>query len=121
MQQSGVAHSQPSVFGAAAVVQLESPLCTCTSTSSRCSWRTDAFVRLHTSPQALQLLVVIERVHALPAAQVVSVQVHAPFTQLGVGCAQVVTFCQAPLVLQVCVVLPLQFVWPGRARRCTRR
>jgi hypothetical protein len=63
---------------------------------------------VHTSPHALQSLVVSRAVHVLP--QVVCVQVHDPFTQLGVGWAHAVTFCQAPLVLQFCVVLPLQFV-----------
>jgi hypothetical protein len=71
----------------------------------------DAFVRLHTSPQALQSVGVFSSVQVLP--HVVSVQVHDPLTQLGVGCAQVVRFCHVPVVLQFWVVFPLQSVWPG--------
>jgi hypothetical protein len=71
----------------------------------------DAFVSLHASPQALQSLVEFSCAHVLPHN--VPVQVHAPVTQSGVGCAHAIASCQAPLVLQVCVVLTLQFVWPG--------
>ena len=71
----------------------------------------DAFVAVHTSPQALQFWVVLSSVHVEP--QVVSVHVHEPLEQLGVGWAHVARFVHVPVLLHVCGVLPLQFVWPG--------
>jgi hypothetical protein len=57
----------------------------------------DAFVRLHASPQALQLLVVFRVVHVVPPHRV-SLQVHAPLVQSGCGCAHGAQF--APPVPQ---------------------
>jgi hypothetical protein len=45
----------------------------------------DAFVRLHVSPQALQLVVVLRVVHV--PLQRVSLHEHAPLLQSGFGCA----------------------------------
>jgi len=50
----------------------------------------EAFVRLHLSPQALQLLVVFSSVHVTGGPEhEVSWQLHAPLWQSGVGCEQV--------------------------------
>ena len=79
-----------------------------------------AFAVLQTSPQALQSLVVFRSVHVLP--HVVSVHVHEPFMQVGVGCAQAVTFCHAPVELQVCDRrCRCTSSGPGRTRRSTLR
>jgi hypothetical protein len=108
-QHVGVAHSQPSVSGAVPALQSDAPTLQVYAHVEPLQLAADAFLSVHTSPQALQLLVVFSKVHVL-LPQVVSVQVHEPLTHIGVGCAQVVWFCQAPLGLQFCVVLPLQFV-----------
>ena len=71
----------------------------------------EAWMRLHLSPHALQLLVVLRPVQV--PLHSVSRQVHAPFEQSGVGCAQVAWFCHVPVLLHVRGVLPLQLVWPG--------
>jgi hypothetical protein len=110
-QQAGVAHSQPSVSGAVAALQSEdadAPVSQVYEHVVPLQLAADAFVRLHLSPQALQFCVVLRRVHV--PLHVVSWQVHEPFEQSGVGCAQAVWFCQVPLALQFCVVLPLQSV-----------
>jgi hypothetical protein len=60
----------------------------------------EALVGVHTSPHALQLLVVFRVVQSLPPHRV-SLQVHDPLTQLGVGCAQVAWLTQLPVAPQV--------------------
>jgi hypothetical protein len=72
----------------------------------------DAPVRVHTSPHALQLLVVSSVVHVVPPHNV-SRHVHAPPAQSGVGCAHGVRSTQAPVAPQVSGVLPAQLVSPG--------
>jgi len=56
----------------------------------------DAFVRLHASPHALQLLVVFSVVHVPPHR--LSLHVHTPLLQSGLGCAHGEQF--APIVPQ---------------------
>jgi hypothetical protein len=99
-QHVGVRHSQPSRSGGVPLLQSdETPV-------SHAYWHVVpvhdalvAFVGVHTSPQALQLLVVFKVVHVLP--QVVSVQVHEPPLQVGVGCAQGLPFTSVPPAPQV--------------------
>ena len=109
-QQLGVAHAHPPVF-AFAVLQSENP-------GAQVYWQADpeqltlvAFVGEHTSPNALQLLVVVRSVQVLP--QVVSPQVQLPALQSGVGWAHAVPFTQRPVAPQVCGMFPLQLTWPG--------
>jgi hypothetical protein len=61
-QQAGVAHSQPSVSGATLALQSESPVSHEYEHFVPLHVAEAAFVRLHWSPQALQLLVVVSRV-----------------------------------------------------------
>jgi hypothetical protein len=70
-----------------------------------------ALVGWHTTPQAPQLLGVLSVVQV--PLHVVSRQVHVPFEQSGVGCAQVVWFTHWPMLPHVWVVCPLQLSWPG--------
>jgi hypothetical protein len=97
-QHAGVAHSQPSVSGAVALLQSEAagdvlhvyehvvPL----------QVADVAFVRLHLSPQALQLLVVSSRVQVAGGPEhEVSWQLHEPLWQSGVGCEQAAQFAPA--------------------------
>jgi hypothetical protein len=53
----------------------------------------DAFVRLHVSPQALQLVVVLRVVHV--PLQRVSLHEHTPLLQSGFGCAHGAQFAPA--------------------------
>jgi hypothetical protein len=71
-----------------------------------------AFVVLHTSPHALQLLVVVSVVQVVP--HVVAVHVHTPFEQVGVGCAQLLPVTQLPAAPHDCGTPPeLHWIWPG--------
>jgi len=72
----------------------------------------DAFVSVHESPHAVQLLVVLSVVQVVPP-QSVSLHVHAPLTQNGLGCAHGEPLTQEPVGPHVCGVLPLQLVSPG--------
>ena len=83
-QHAGVAHSQPSVSGAVPVLQSEAPALHVYEHFVPLQLAADAFVRLHLSPQALQLFVVFRSVQ-MPL-HVVSWQVHEPLWQSGVGC-----------------------------------
>jgi hypothetical protein len=71
-----------------------------------------AFTALHLSPHALQLFVVLSSVQVVPP-QSVSLHVHAPALQSGVGCAHVAPFTQLPVGPQLCGVLPLHCTCPG--------
>jgi hypothetical protein len=111
-QQPGVAHSQPSVSGAVAWLQSEAPALQVYEHDVPLQLAADAFVRVHLSPHALQLLVVFSSVHVVPPHSV-SRHVHAPLLQSGLGCVHVVWLTQLPAPPHVCVVLPLQLVWAG--------
>lgn len=111
-QQPGVAHSHPSVSTPVFLLQSEVPALQVYEHFVPLQLADEALVRLHLTPQALQSCVVLSPEHVL-SGHVVCVHVQAPFWQVGVGCAQVVTFVHVPVLLHVCVVLPLQFTWPG--------
>jgi hypothetical protein len=66
----------------------------------------DAFVGVHAVPHALQLLVVSRSVQVPPHS--VSLHVHVPALQSGVGWAHVVPLTQVPAAEHVWGVLPLQ-------------
>jgi hypothetical protein len=95
-QQAGVLHSHPSVFGAVAELQSADPALHVYEHVAPLQVADCAFVRLHLSPHALQLFVVLSEVHVEPHS--VSAHVQAPFEQSGFGCAQGVQF--APPVPQ---------------------
>ena len=67
-----------------------------------------AFTPLHTLLHAPQASGVFRVVHVLP--QSVSRQVHEPFWQSGLGCAQVASFVHVPELLHACGVSPLHCV-----------
>ncbi len=112
-QQAGVAHSQPSVSGAVALLQSEVPALQVYEQVDPLQLAADALVVWQTSPQALQSATVLSPEQVLSPAQCVCVHVHAPLAQVGVGWAQVVPFVQVPVALHVCGVLPLHAVCPG--------
>jgi len=111
-QHPGVAHSQPSRSGGVPLLQSDAP-------ALHVYWQVvpvhvsvEAFVEVHASPQAVQLLVVVRVVHVLP--HVVCVQVHPPPTQVGVGCAQGAPLTSLPPPPQVQgTPATLQPTWPG--------
>lgn len=111
-QHPGVAHSQPSRSGAV-LWQSEYPVLQVYEHVVPLQLVLEAPVVLQTSPHPVQLVVVLSDVHT-PLHMVFGLrQVHAPFEQSGFGCEQVVWLVQVPVLLQVCVVLPLQLTWPG--------
>jgi hypothetical protein len=86
-QHAGVAHSQPSVSGAAAALQSELPTLHAYEHFVPLQVADDAFVRVHLSPHPLQLFVVFSRVQVAGGPEhEVSWQLHAPLWQSGVGC-----------------------------------
>jgi hypothetical protein len=109
-QHAGVAHSHPFVFGAV-VLQSENPALQEYEHVVPLQLALEAPARLHASPQALQLVVVLSSVHV--PLHSVSWHEHAPFKQLGVGWAQVAWFVHVPVELHVCGVFPLHSTWPG--------
>lgn len=111
-QHAGVAHSHPSTSGAVPLLQSEEPALQVYEQLDPLQLAAEALVRLHLLPQALQLLVVLSSVHVVPPHSV-SRHLQVPFWQSGDGWAQVVPFTQLPVPPHVCVVLPLQLVWPG--------
>ncbi len=106
-----VAHSQPSVSGAVAWLQSMKPVSQVYEHVVPLQAGLVALVGLQTSPQALQLLVVVSVVQVPP--QVVAVQEHAPAVQVGVGWAQAVPAIHSPLLPQVCGTEPMHSTCPG--------
>lgn len=105
-------HSHPSVSGAVPLLQSKYPVLQVYEHVDPLQDGAVALLALHLSPHALQSCVVFSDEH-VPSEHDVSAHVHAPFRQSGVGCAHVVWFVHVPVLLHVCVVLPLQFSCPG--------
>jgi len=85
----------------------------CGSAESVVTHRPSAHVPAHDTPQAPQLWSSVCSSTQTPPQRVAVAQLHAPASQLGVGCAHAVETSQAPSALQVSGASPLQPTAPG--------